>query len=95
MSLSHKFQVEIQFLPATEKYLATSPDIPGLVLEADTLDDLWIEAKTEIPYLLYHNCGMRPGDEIVVYLSRTDPQIAAQDTLTPKWVLDQEMAAAV
>ena len=48
-----------------------------------------------IPHLPYHNCGMRPSDEIEVHLSQKDPVSSNADALSAKWVLDQEIVAAI
>ena len=95
MNSAHKFRVYIQLTEAPAVYLATSPDIPGLTLETATLDEMMREARYVIPHLLYHNCGMRPGDEIEIHLSKKEPVSSNADALSAKWVLDQEIVAAI
>lgn len=45
----------IIFDPDANVYIATSPDVRGLVLEAATLDEIYREAEIAIPELLRLN----------------------------------------
>jgi len=45
----------IIFDPDANVYIATSPDVRGLVLEAATLDEIYREAEIAVPELLRLN----------------------------------------
>lgn len=45
----------IIFDPEANVYIATSPDVRGLVLEAATLDEIYRQAEIAIPELLRLN----------------------------------------
>ena len=95
MNPVHKFKVNIQWMQNPAVYIATSPDIPGLTLEAATIHEIMQEATSVIPHLLYHNCGMRPSHEIEVHFSQDSSASSNSVTPNPKWVLDQDIAAAI
>ncbi len=57
-------------------WTATSEDVPGLVAEADTVDDLTREVKLLVPDLLELNCGLRgPVEVSVVITSRREERV--------------------
>lgn len=47
-----KLRVEIEYDPEANVYCATSPDLRGLVVEADSLDDLMKEVPDAVDMLM-------------------------------------------
>lgn len=52
-------KIEVGFDKEAQVFIASSPDVPGLVAEAESLDALRAEMLTLVPELLEANCGMR------------------------------------
>ncbi len=58
-------------------WMATSEDVPGLTVEAETLDALVEEVKHVVPELLELNCGLHgPADISLVVTSRREERVA-------------------
>ena len=47
--------INVEWLEESKVFLATSDDVKGLVLEADTLDDLVRDLKEIVPILIEEN----------------------------------------
>ena len=54
-----QYRIQADWDAETRVWTATSEDVPGLVIEAETLDALVDEAKLLVPDLLELNCGLR------------------------------------
>jgi hypothetical protein len=71
-----QYRIQADWDPEAKVWTATSADVPGLVVEADTLDALVDEAKLLIPDLLELNCGLRgPMDVSLVVTVRREERI--------------------
>ena len=57
-------------------WIATSDSVPGLVAEADTVDDLVREIKILVPELLDLNCGIKgPAEVSLVITSHREERV--------------------
>ena len=63
MSAQRKFVVTAQWDDEAEIWVATSDDIPGLVTEAKSLDDLMSRVLAVTPELLEDNTHLLPQDD--------------------------------
>ena len=57
-------------------WTAASPDVPGLVVESETLEALVEEARALVPDLLELNCGIKgPADISLVVSVRREERL--------------------
>ena len=68
MSGSKKFLVEAEWDKEAELWVATSPDIPGLVLQARTDDEIVRKLRLVIPSLI--ETGLEREDQIEIHFHR-------------------------
>ncbi len=59
-----QYRVQADWDAEAQVWTATSEDVPGLVVEAESLDALVDEAKALAPELLELNCGVRGPTEV-------------------------------
>lgn len=64
-----EYHMDATWDPDAQVWTATSPDVPGLVVESDTLEDLVKEAKAIVPDLLELNCGVKGPADISLVVS--------------------------
>lgn len=66
LGLPLSIRIDVGFDKEAQVFVASSPDVPGLVAEAKTMDELRAEAFSLIPELLELNSGIRivKGNEI-------------------------------
>lgn len=71
-----QYRIEAKWDADAKVWTATSDDVPGLVVEAQTLDALVEETKLVVPDLLELNCGLRgPLDVSLVVTVRREERI--------------------
>ncbi len=71
-----QYRIQADWDPEAKVWTATSEDVPGLVVEAETLDALVDEAKLLVPELLELNRGLRgPMDVSIVVTVRREERI--------------------
>ena len=70
-----EYHMDATWDPDTQVWTATSSDVPGLVVESDTLEELVKEAKAIVPDLLELNCGIKgPADiSLAVLVPKSNP----------------------
>jgi hypothetical protein len=70
-----EYHMDATWDPDAQVWTATSSDVPGLVVESDTLEELVKEAKAIVPDLLELNCGIKgPADiSLVVLVPKSNP----------------------
>lgn len=64
-----RYTIDVTYYPEDECLVGTSEDIPGLVLEADSIKEFVREAKEMVPYLLEANLGLSENDEVEVFIA--------------------------
>lgn len=70
-------RVNVHFDPEVKGYWTSSPDLDGLFVTGDTLDELWKEAHIAVPELLEFALGVRPVPARAVPLFAMDAACAA------------------
>ncbi len=71
-----EFHMDASWDPEAQTWTGTSPDVPGLVVESDTLEALVEEAKSVVPDLLELNCGIKgPADVSLVVSVRREERL--------------------
>ena len=88
------FNVNIDYDNECDVFMGTSEDIPGLVLEAETLGKLFDAAREVVPSLLEHNLKITKDNTLEVainmYLLFPEPQANARC----RYTFEQEAAIA-
>ena len=62
------YTINAQWDPEAKVWTATSDQIPGLAIEAETMEELVKRLRVTIPELLELNQVIKTGDEIVFQL---------------------------
>jgi len=71
-----QYRIQADWDPEAKVWTATSENVPGLVVEAETVDALVDEAKLLVPDLLELNCGLRgPMDVSLVVTGRREERV--------------------
>lgn len=96
--MKKSYSVEVFQCEESGAYVATSQDIPGLTLEADSLGGL-LEAILEmVPQLIEHNLGLPKDAEVQVTLRARSPlQKQTQEKYRlsrPRYVFDEDLSLA-
>lgn len=66
-----QYRVRADWDAEAQVWTAASEDVPGLVVEAESLDALVDEAKALAPELLELNCGLRGPTEVSLVVTVT------------------------
>ena len=64
-----EFRIEAEWDAEAEVWVATSPDVPGLVLQGRTHDDIIEKVRLVLPALI--EIGVEPEDRLNVTFRRT------------------------
>lgn len=73
------FRVELRRCEETNVFVATSPDIPGLVVEAETVGGVMDAIKERAPHLIEDNLGLESDDGYAInvgYVSAATPAVS-------------------
>ena len=73
------FHVELRRCEETNVFVATSPDIPGLVVEAETVGGVMDAIKECAPHLIEDNLGLESDDGYAInvgYVSAATPAVS-------------------
>ena len=62
------YTIQAQWDPEADVWLATSDQVPGLAIEAKTMEELVERLRAVVPELLELNQSIRAGEEIVFQL---------------------------
>jgi len=62
------YTIQAQWDPEADVWLATSDQVPGLAIEAKTMEELVERLRAVVPELLELNQSIRAGEEIVFRL---------------------------
>ena len=88
-----RYLISVEQCPDSGALVGTSDDIPGLILEADTIGQILDAAMDVVPHLLYNNLGLADlGDvviEVAVRLQRGKRETAVRaDEMPPRFVVE-------
>ncbi len=73
------FRVELRRCEETQVFMATSSDIPGLVVEAETVGGVMDAIKECAPHLIEDNLGLSSDDGYAInvgYVSAATPAVS-------------------
>ena len=91
---NRNFNISINYDNECKVFIGTSEDIPGLVLEAEKLGELFDAAREVVPSLLEHNLKIPQDGSIEVainmHLLVPEPKVNARC----KYTFEQEAAVA-
>ena len=70
------YRIKFQWDSDTKVWIATSLDVPGLILESESFDNLLERVRIAIPELLEMNNENQPAYNLVFEAERTDRVLA-------------------
>ena len=92
-----RFQIFVMTCAESGVLVGTSPDIPGLTLEADSREQLLAAVSDVVPQLLTHNLKL-PEDQLaecVVEVTFTNPNRPELDIVVPSKIKSRHTANSV
>ena len=92
-----QYLISVEKCPESGVLVATSEDIPGLTLEADTIGQILDAAMDVVPHLLQNNLGLSDLDGVVVEVAVRIPRpkgwkATRADGLAPRFVVEPNAA---